>query len=82
MADIYAVGVVPDEYDPVFFAEELERIAAQLQAFEVPWVVLAPQGMEPSRLFEGMVANANGTDWNPGGGAGLYQYLSSTWTKL
>jgi hypothetical protein len=82
MAEVYAPGVIPEEYDPVFFGEELSRIAAQLQAFEVPWVVLSPQAIEPERRFEGMVANANGTNWNPGGGAGLYQYLSSTWTKL
>jgi hypothetical protein len=82
MTGIYTPGVVPDEYDPIFFIEEFERIAAQLQAFEVPWIILTPQGNEPSRRFEGMIANANGADWNPGGGAGLYQYLSSTWTKL
>ena len=82
MADIYTPGIVPDEYDPIFFVEELDRLAAQLQAFEVPWIVLSPQGMEPGKRFEGMVINANGTDWDPGSGAGLYQYLSSTWTKL
>ena len=79
---MYIPNIVPDEYDPVFFVEELERISAMLQTFEVPWIILTPQGTEPEKRFEGMVANADGTNWNPGGGAGLYQYLSSTWTKL
>jgi hypothetical protein len=30
----------------------------------------------------GMIAYANGTTWNPGGGEGLYVYTSSGWTKL
>jgi len=37
---------------------------------------------EPERLFEGLIACADGTDWNPGSGAGLYLYIGSAWTKL
>lgn len=30
----------------------------------------------------GDVVWADGTTWNPGSGAGLYEYRSSTWNKL
>ena len=37
--------------------------------------------VEPARLIEGMVVKADGTDWNPGAGAGFYGY-SGAWVKL
>lgn len=39
---------------------------------------------EPAKLFDGMVVNADGTDWNPGFGAGLYRYDSTLeqWVHL
>lgn len=36
----------------------------------------------PAKLREGMIRFADGTDWNPGSGRGLYQYVSGSWTKL
>ena len=30
----------------------------------------------------GMVAFADGTSWNPGGGRGLYEYRVASWVKL
>lgn len=38
--------------------------------------------VEPSRPREGMLAIADGTDWNPGAGKGLYEYRSGAWAKL
>jgi hypothetical protein len=36
----------------------------------------------PTRLKEGMIRQADGTDWNPGAGAGLYQYRSGSWARI
>lgn len=82
MADIYTPNEVPAEYNPEYLQEELRRIAAQLQAFEVPYIILVPQNVAPAKLQEGMVANADGTNWNPGAGAGLYEYVGAAWNKL
>ena len=38
--------------------------------------------VEPSRPREGMIVHADGTNWNPGAGAGFYGYTSGSWTKL
>jgi hypothetical protein len=46
------------------------------------YVTLDPLAVAPARPRAGMVANADGTNWNPGAGAGLYQYLGGTWVKL
>lgn len=37
---------------------------------------------EPIKLREFMIVAADGTDWNPGGGKGVYAYYSGTWNKL
>jgi len=38
---------------------------------------------EPSPKYTGMIAFANGTDWNPiSGGAGYYRWTGAAWTKL
>jgi len=37
---------------------------------------------EPTFLVDGMTVFADGTDWNPGGGRGLYQRTGGVWVKL
>jgi hypothetical protein len=81
---IYAPLTPPS--DPKDFArwalDEFVRLARNLGA-EQDFVWLRPLPAAPSKPREGMVANADGTNWNPGGtGAGLYQYLASAWVKL
>ena len=36
----------------------------------------------PAKPRAGMLVNADGTSWHPGGGAGMYQYLGGAWVKL
>lgn len=36
----------------------------------------------PERPQEGMIVKADGTNWDPGAGAGIYVYQSGTWVKL
>lgn len=40
------------------------------------------QHAPPQKLYEGMLRYADGTDWNPGAGKGLYCYDGTTWNKL
>ena len=82
MADIYVPADVPLEYDQQFFAEELRRISGQLQVMELPYLLLVPQAVEPLKLYEGVVAHADGTNWNPGHGVGLYEYVGTAWVPL
>ena len=37
---------------------------------------------EPDKLREGMVRGADGTNWDPGSGQGVYAYYNSAWNKL
>jgi hypothetical protein len=37
---------------------------------------------EPSKQVEGMIRQADGTNWDPGSGAGLYQFRGGSWRFL
>lgn len=36
----------------------------------------------PTKVWDGRLVIADGTDWNPGSGQGVYCYYNSTWNKL
>lgn len=36
----------------------------------------------PAKLFDGLTVFADGTDWNPGSGQGIYTYYNVAWHKL
>lgn len=60
--------------------QELERIE---QAFDVSDIITFKQWHEePSKLREGMTLLADGTDWDPGSGQGVYTYYAGAWHKL
>ena len=66
---------------PGFLRQELQQLAL---AIEAPAFVLslAVSHQAPNRLRDGDVVLADGTDWNPGAGAGFYGYRSGAWRKL
>jgi hypothetical protein len=43
---------------------------------------LIPLAAPPERPTEGMLRYANGTDWDPGSGKGVYVFDGTTWVKL
>lgn len=57
---------------------EMARLAAVLNG---PMVV-DTWNVAPDKPPEGMLAIADGTNWNPGSGYGLYIYKSGTWTFI
>lgn len=58
---------------------ELLRLS---ESNEVEWVLFQVRHQAPIRVKEGLVAYADGTNWNPGAGRGLYEYKSGAWSKL
>lgn len=64
-----------------YLFQELLRISNDL--------VLAEEGRQlpvrsvaPTKPREGMLIIADGTSWNPGSGAGHYEYKAGAWVKL
>lgn len=60
--------------------EELTRIAASIDALYDGLREI--RHAAPARPKEGMIVIADGTDWNPGSGAGAYEYKGGAWSKL
>lgn len=70
--------------DPNMLAEYLRR---QLELIAVNFEMVS--GIQLDRLHvapvkprTGMIVLADGTDWNPGGGQGVYAYYAGAWNKL
>lgn len=62
-----------------YLDDELNKIAEILNSV---YLHLDPQSSAPARPSNGVLAYADGTNWNPGAGAGVYAYIGGTWTKL
>lgn len=65
---------------PQYLYEELQRIAYGMR--QPPGLIFEVLHAPPDRPVAGMVVCADGTDWNPSTGAGLYLYLGGVWNKL
>lgn len=63
-----------------FLREELAKLKAATDALADGFapVVYAP----PAKPRDGMLRNADGTQWNPGAGPGLYRYGNDAWHLL
>lgn len=62
--------------------EQFGRIADLLPMPEVRGLHLQPLAAEPARIADGDLVYADGSNWNPGSGAGVYCRISGAWVKL
>jgi hypothetical protein len=63
-----------------YLEEELRNIALEMQQFEI--VQFRILYAEPTKRSDGMVVFADGINWNPGSGKGLYERRGAAWVKL
>lgn len=61
----------------LWISEELRNVARTFQESEQTQFTVLYE--EPPRPREGMAVVADGTEWNPGQGAGQYTYISGAW---
>ena len=64
-----------------YLERELQRLAGELQT-GVEFVLLPELHVEPTKPRAGMIVLADGTDWDPGSGAGYYGYRGGAWRFL
>lgn len=62
-----------------FLRDELQQISAALQALAAGH--FDQQTVAPAKPRDGDVRYADGTNWNPGSGKGLYMF-STVWTLI
>jgi hypothetical protein len=61
---------------------ELDRLRRYLDAPTLGYFYMETLNAAPARVEEGMTVKADGVNWNPGGGAGLYQYRAGAWVLV
>lgn len=66
----------------LWVTEELRHIADAVSELETDLVLLKEWNAEPDKLYNGLVAYADGTNWNPGNGRGAYIYANGSWMFL
>ena len=64
---------------PGFLLQELPNIA---RATSVQTAQLAELNKPPDKPRTGMIALADGTNWNPGSGSGFYGFRAGAWRFL
>lgn len=79
----YVPTSAPSLSDPMFvewLARELTAVAQSFTEFDN--IRLVELNVAPTKPRAGMVVLADGTNWNPGSGAGFYGYYGGAWVKL
>jgi hypothetical protein len=62
--------------------EEFDKIANALQAMQVDHLEMREHNVAPDKPREGYIYKADGSDWDPGSGTGIYEYNTGAWVKL
>lgn len=85
MSTTYQPGHVPDDPKELiaFLRAELRAIKSGMED-AMPSNDYVIRHAEPDRIRAGMVVNADGADWNPGSGAGMYRRngANTAWVHL
>lgn len=84
---IFRAGQPSPSRDPektLDYVIDVERRVRRAMESADNYLDLATLTVEPDFKVEGMVVRADGTTWNPGSGAGLYEWVSatSTWNPI
>lgn len=79
----YTPNLVPQEYSADFMRRELERIRQGFVEYEAS-IGLKILHAAPDRIRPGQLIYADGTDYDPGSGAGVYRRneANSAWVFL
>lgn len=79
----YIVGHPPTNSDEGLYTyNEVTKIFDWMRQPIMPSFRIEITNVEPSKPDDGDVYYADGVNWNPGAGRGLYAYVSGAWTKL
>ena len=59
-----------------------ELVAIARSFYNLDQLRLKETNVEPTKPRAGDIRLADGTNWNPGSGAGFYGYYAGNWSKL
>ena len=79
----YIPGKVPSDPNqlPKVVRDEFLKLKGIIEVI-VQALPLDERNAAPDKYYDGMMVRADGTNWNPGSGQGVYCYYNSTWNYL
>ncbi len=79
----YTPGIVPSNpaEQAEFLRQELQKIAQAIES-PVEQIDLRPLAAEPKKYRDGTIVHADGSNWDPGAGAGAYCRYGAVWHFL
>lgn len=78
----YTPGPPPESLTVQNVWTEFQKIRNFIETMEVDYITLTVHNVAPSKPKVGVLYYADGTNWNPGSGKGVYQYDGSAYNKL
>ncbi len=66
----------------LWLLDELRNVSDSISEMTVDTLLLKEWNAEPAKLYDGLIAFADGSNWNPGSGQGFYGYYASAWHFL
>jgi hypothetical protein len=63
-------------------SEEFRKIADAFRHQSQQYIYMESQAEPPPILVDGMMVRADGTNWDPGYGAGMYSYFNGVWNYM
>jgi hypothetical protein len=82
MRNFHELEVPNDPAQLPGFLRDLQRAMVEAAQKAEPFAELQVLSEEPSRRRNGMEVEADGTNWDPGSGAGKYVYRSGAWVFI
>jgi hypothetical protein len=79
----YNPNPVPDNTEdlPKYIFDELLRLQGALEENPISYIEI--KNAEPDRIKQGDIVYADGSNWNPGSGEGIYfRNAAGSWVKL
>lgn len=61
---------------------ELNKVRQTFNELEPEYLILRQWNAAPARPQDGMIVYADGVNWNPGAGNGVYVYRGGAWNLL
>jgi len=65
-----------------WLASQLRQIADTLTAPSLNSIHFSTLNAQPAKIADGDLVRADGVNWNPGSGEGLYERRAGAWVKL
>jgi len=78
----FYIPTVPEKYDSVYFSKLLRDMQNAVAEIREQFIYIEEVNAVIAKPRNGIIVYADGTNWDPGQGRGLYQYQNGAWVLI